>query len=98
MWFCCVYFSFKVWYVDISQIIYEFLSEQVGALQEALNLLDKLPEQYSHGMIPEILPIQSNPWGDWGPNDEVTPTPEDVITWMEGIKAFQDTCHNLLDY
>ncbi len=65
--------------VDIRTIL--FLSEQVGALQEALNLDQELPEHYRYRMIPEILPIERYPWVDAG---QATPTPEDVITWMEG--------------
>ena len=63
--------------------MYDCLPEQVAALQEALNLVDKLPEQYGYGLIPEILPIKRSRWAD---DDEVTPTPEHVITWMEGKK------------
>ena len=57
------------------------LPEQVGALQEVLNLEKELPRQYRYWLIPEILPIVRVPWAD---EDEVTPTPDDVITWMEG--------------
>ena len=45
--------------------------------------MQEVPQDYRYGLIPDIIPIQPSPWAD---EDQIarTPTPDDVVTWMEG--------------